>query len=61
MESTGRRRFFGAGLGLGIVLGLLIGSVIIARIGDDAAEAFRSLTDRLLRRDDDIHFEALLQ
>ncbi len=58
---TGRRRFFGAGLGLGIVLGLLVGSVIVARVGDEAAEAFRSTADRLLRRKDDFRFEALLQ
>lgn len=59
--STGRRRFFGAGLSLGIVLGLLIGSVIVARIGDEAAEVFRELTQRMLRRRDDIRFETLLQ
>jgi hypothetical protein len=57
----GRRRFFGAGLGVGILLGLLFGSVLVARVGDEAAEAFRSLADRLLHRRDDIRFEALLQ
>ena len=59
--STGRRRFFGAGLGLGVLLGLLVGSMIVARVGDEAAEAFRAVTDRMLRRKDDIRFEALLQ
>lgn len=59
--STGRRRFFGAGLSLGILLGLVLGSIVVARVGDDAAEAFRSATDRFLRRGDDISFEALLQ
>jgi hypothetical protein len=57
----GRRRFFGAGLGVGILLGLLFGSVLVARVGDEAAEAFRALADRLLHRRDDIRFEALLQ
>ncbi len=61
MVATGRRRFFGVGLGLGIVLGLLVGSVLMARIGDEAAEVFRLLADRMLRRRDDIRFEALLQ
>ncbi len=59
--SRGRRRFFGAGLGLGIVLGLFFGSVLVAFVGDEAAEAFRALASRVLRRRDDIRFEALLQ
>jgi hypothetical protein len=59
--NRGRRRFFGAGLGVGILLGLLFGSVVVAYTGDEAAEAFRSLANRLLHRRDDIHFEALLQ
>jgi hypothetical protein len=59
--SSGRRRFFGVGLGLGIVLGLLFGSILIALVGDEAAEVFRSVASRLLRRRDDIRFEALLQ
>ncbi|HEX9016167.1 MAG TPA: hypothetical protein VF960_09255 [Chloroflexota bacterium] len=58
---TGRRRFFGAGLGLGVFLGVLVGSVLVAWIGDEAAEAFRTLADRMLRRRDDVRFEALLQ
>ena len=57
----GRRRFFGVGLGLGIVLGLLVGSVLVSLVGDEAAEAFRSVASRVLRRRDDIRFEALLQ
>lgn len=57
----GRRRFFGVGLGLGIVLGLVFGSVLVASVGDEAADAFRSVASRLLRRRDDIRFEALLQ
>ncbi len=59
--SRGRRRFFGVGLGLGIFLGLLFGSILVSFVGDEAAEAFRSLASRLLRRRDDIRFEALLQ
>ncbi len=59
--SRGRRRFFGVGLGLGVLLGLLFGSILVARVGDEAAETFRSLADRVLGRRENIRFEALLQ
>lgn len=59
--SVGRRRFFGVGLGIGVLLGLLFGSILVARVGDEAAESVRSLTNRLFGRRDNIRFEALLQ
>lgn len=49
------------GLGVGIVLGVLFGSVVVALVGDEAAEAVRSFADRVLRRGDRVRFEALLQ
>jgi hypothetical protein len=43
------------------LLGLLFGSILVARVGDEAAETFRSLADRILGRRENIRFEALLQ
>ena len=58
---NGQERRFGLGLGIGVVFGLLLGSILVARLGDDAAEAVRSVVDRVLRRGERVRFEALLQ
>ncbi len=58
---NGRDQLFGFGLGLGIVLGLFLGSIVVARLGNEAAQALRSVADRLLRRTERVRFEALLQ
>ncbi len=58
---NGRDQLFGLGLGVGIVLGLFLGSIMVARLGNGAAEAIKSVTDRLLRRGERVRFEALLQ
>ncbi len=58
---NGRDQLFGLGLGVGIVLGLFLGSIVVARLGNEAAEAIKSVTDRVLRRGERVRFEALLQ
>lgn len=54
-------QLFGVGLGVGILVGLILGSILAALLGDEAAEAFRSVADRVARRRESVHFEALLQ
>jgi hypothetical protein len=58
---NGRDQLFGLGVGVGIVLGLFFGSVIVSRLGGDAAETVRLVAGKLLRRGDRVRFEALLQ
>ena len=61
--SVNRRggQLFGVGLGIGILVGLILGSILAALLGDEAAEAFRSVADRVARRRENVRFEALLQ
>ncbi|MHB0869901.1 MAG: hypothetical protein ACYC66_07870 [Chloroflexota bacterium] len=59
--SKRRSPLFGAGLGIGIALGFLLGSILAARMGNEATEAIRSVADRMLRRGERVRFEALLQ
>lgn len=48
-------------MGIGIVLGFLLGSILVARLGDEALEALRSVLGRMLHRGERVRFEALLQ
>jgi hypothetical protein len=48
-------------LGIGIAVGFLIGSIVVARMGGEATEAVRSVADRVLGRRERVRFEALLQ
>ncbi|MGI5835903.1 MAG: hypothetical protein ACOX87_05340 [Chloroflexota bacterium] len=54
-------RRFGIGLGIGVALGFLLGSILADRLGNEAAEAARSVVNRLQRRTSGVRFEALLQ
>lgn len=59
--NKGRGPLFGIGLGVGIVLGFLLGSVLVARLGNEAVEAIRSVAGRMLGRRERVRFEVLLQ
>ena len=48
-------------MGIGIAVGFLIGSIVVARMGGEATEAVRSVADRVLGRRERVRFEALLQ
>jgi hypothetical protein len=52
---------FIAGLGVGIVIGVALGSVVALRIGSDTLDAVRSLVDRMSGRGNQVNFELLLQ
>jgi hypothetical protein len=55
-------RLLGAGFfGAGVVLGLLLGAVLSARLGSEASETVRNVTDRVLQRREGVRFEAMLQ
>jgi hypothetical protein len=55
-------RMLGAGFfGVGVVLGLLLGALLAARLGSEAFDSVRSVTDRVLQRRERVRFEALLQ
>jgi hypothetical protein len=58
---NGRDQLFGLGVGVGIILGLFFGSILVSRLGNEAAETVRLVTGKLLRRGDRVRFEALLQ
>lgn len=55
------RTIFGLGVGVGVVIGFAVGSVVALRLGDEAIDAVRGLLDRLSGRSDRVNFELLLQ
>jgi gas vesicle protein len=54
-------QLFGLGVTVGVVVGLLIGSIFAVRLGEEAQETIRYLADRLAGRRDRVNFELLLQ
>jgi hypothetical protein len=52
---------FSVGVGVGVVVGLFIGSVVVTRLGAEAVGAVRGLIDRLSGRNNRVNFELLLQ
>lgn len=58
---NGQDQLFGIGLGIGIVLGFILGSILASRLGNEAAEAVKSVANRVQRRRSGVRFEALLQ
>jgi hypothetical protein len=55
------RVLFGVGVGVGMVAGLLIGSIVVTRVGEEMVGAVRGLFDRLSGRNNRVNFELLLQ
>ncbi len=56
-----RPQVFGAGVSLGVVAGIVIGSLVTLWLGDAAVELAHRLIDRLSGGDDHVNFELLLQ
>ena len=52
---------FVAGVSLGAVAGLVVGSVLAMRLGDEAVGVCRGWLDRLSGRNNRFNFELLLQ
>jgi hypothetical protein len=52
---------FGIGLSVGVVIGIAVGTVVAMRVGSDAMETLRGLLDRVSGRNNQVHFELLLQ
>jgi hypothetical protein len=60
-DSLGRPRVFGAGVSLGMLAGILIGSLVTLWLGEAAIDLVHRLINRLSGRRDRINFELLLQ
>jgi hypothetical protein len=61
-DGMGRPKVFGAGVSLGMLAGILIGSVVTLWLGDAAVDLAHRVIERVSGRDDrNINFELLLQ
>ena len=60
-DGIGRPKVFGAGVSLGMLAGILIGSLVTLWLGDAAIDLAHRWIDRLSDRDERINFELLLQ
>ena len=60
-EGMGRPQIFGLGVSVGIVAGILIGSLVTLWLGDAAVDLAHRIIDRLSGRRDKVNFELLLQ
>ncbi|HYY90249.1 MAG TPA: hypothetical protein VFA49_15735 [Chloroflexota bacterium] len=56
-----RPQVFGAGVSIGMVAGILIGSLVTLWLGDAAVELAHRIIDRISGRRDRVNFELLLQ
>jgi hypothetical protein len=60
-DGIGRPKIFGAGVSLGMLAGILIGSLVTLWLGDAAIDLAHRWIERVTGRDDQINFELLLQ
>ena len=60
-DSIGRPRGFGAGVSLGMLAGILIGSLVTWWVGEAALDLAHPMLDRLSGRRERVNFELLLQ
>jgi len=60
-DGIGRPKIFGAGVSLGMLAGILIGSLVTLWLGDAATDLAHRWIERLTGRDEHINFELLLQ
>jgi hypothetical protein len=61
VERMGRPQVFGAGVSLGMLAGILIGSLVTLWLGDAAVDLAHKIIDKLSGRRDKVNFELLLQ
>jgi hypothetical protein len=61
VDGIGRPKIFGAGVSLGMLAGILIGSVMTAWLGEAAADLVHRWFDRISGRHERVNFELLLQ
>jgi hypothetical protein len=60
-EHMERPQVFGAGVSLGMLAGIMIGSLVTLWLGDAAVDLAHRLIDHISGRNDHINFELLLQ
>jgi hypothetical protein len=60
-EGMRRPHVFGAGVSVGMLAGILIGSLVTVWLGDAAVDLAHRVIDRLAGRREHINFELLLQ
>ena len=60
-SGLGRPQVFGFGVSLGMLAGILIGSLVTLWLGDAAVDLAHRIIDRLTERRQKINFELLLQ
>lgn len=60
-ENIERPRVFGAGVSLGMLAGILIGSLVTLWLGEAAIDLMHRMLDRLSGKRERINFELLLQ
>jgi hypothetical protein len=56
-----RPQVFGAGVSVGMLAGILIGSLVTLWLGDAAVDLAHRMIDRISGRRDQVNFELLLQ
>jgi len=56
-----REQLFALGVGLGVLAGMVLGSLVTSRLGEGTVELLRGAVERLGHRERRIAFEALLQ
>jgi hypothetical protein len=56
-----RGQVFGAGVSVGMMAGIVIGSLVTLWLGEAAADLAHRVIDRLSGRRDQVNFELLLQ
>ena len=56
-----RAQVFGAGVSVGMVAGIVLGSLVTLWLGDAAVDLAHRIIDRLSGRRDKVNFELLLQ
>lgn len=54
-------QLFGAGVSVGMLAGILVGSLVTLWLGDAAVDLAHRMIDRISGRDDRVNFELLLQ
>jgi hypothetical protein len=60
-DGMGRPQVFGAGVSLGMLAGILIGSLVTLWLGDAALDLAQRWIERLGGRREQVRFELLLQ